>query len=1431
MKKNRIIQIATGALLLLTTIAGGATLAWLHPTTKVGNQGETNTLPIDGSSSSGYFAYGDGSSDHPYGIRIPRHLYNLAWLQYLGAFQNRQLYFELAGNVDMKGWTLPPIGTEDNPFVSQFNGQGYVVSNLTVSNNFGDYNVHPATITAFNTTTNKQPHIVGMFGVVGNYNNLPADSYDSSINTLTDTGIYNATIKTVLPDSLIGIAAGYNSADLSNIVVDASSTNIEASNSTYYAVPNATNPYTKNISDYTLVGYTTKTASIRHDDETIYDINTVAGKEFNAVEQSDDQGWGGSINMKTIYYRLASLRRTKSTDVSNSFQFRQEHYYYDGVERTTEAVNHTGVSSSPRTNGGYSNSRDAYSRYNGYNESGHEYIGSYNIYARAVDYGYPAWYTTLTTDQAYMYLSGGHYENRTYRTLNSHTGYPITDGNGHYLTANVTSGNNNSNNAGSITNSEVDSASLWSVPTTGTGYISTNYRYNGGTDRTYYLYVTDDHTIRLSTSTSYRTQFTYAKDSSTGKIRYLTSDNRYLTYANGVWSLALLSQDPSSFLNNGYQIYYNGHYLSRASNTTTGFASELSVENTYGWRFENTSNNNDVTIDSASSVRIYTMLSGNNTTKYYVTDNGDQDSYWRVGLTTTRNSATTFTVTRASNGVYRFNESSNLYLVCDYSNNVFSVRTARNNNNNRQRDLNVSLTSSLLPAYDPSASYALSETSSRTSTGPDYYQTSNDSTKSTNESRMYYTAEDTTYFPLNVEKDIDTYISNASTMNTRISSGDLDPKDSNTGYIVSGSYIGNNQTTLSSASSRIRISEYTIDNVGNSYSVSAGSTTTIADLSDSDVLTIDTSGSQTNMGALDTTSTTTMYPRYLDSKESFFKNSLTTSTTNNGTTTYSANTNVYGLHFMDSLISKESVVNGSKVYVLGNKCDNYQLPVNSVDFNLKQKGVVNFFAGSYYSGNKAFFSLHEVLRNDDAVQKTNGDSEPITGQYTSYNTIKDIKEIEEIWSTDQGTKTSKYANIYKYKGKTGAEMYSVPYRVDGQQQKYKMEKNSTTDSSTLYEYATMNATDFNSYCNTYGYTLRFKTSQIGAHSSLTSDSIYYFEFPMNPGEYCLGSVQDADGAYLLYLDIGANASKTQRTIFYEHFVVTENILTHPVGVALQDLSSSGEFEPGVVAISSTIDDSDSACMVIKPTASGTSSMDRSENSVAITRAQYQNAPPVYPNYAGNSVTITENGSALESQGLIVIHDITRMKYYDYNVNMENLTVTTITDTKTTAYDGTESTVRAIKQEIYNSSSQTGTPETYVYDSSIDQRDSMKVYNTDTGTRYTSADLLTIQNTVSSTLTTAVLKIQIDLSGLNDAYDNDLIFYADIGTYESYSGTYYAFDHYTIEIVVSSGQVVVKVVDFKSGDSYVADTIYIGSTLVTLNPYPDPITIVPVSTQP
>ena len=189
------------------------TLSWLSYLVTIDNS-YTSNKKIDGSTLGAYFAYGDGipSGSQPgthkvYGINKPRHLYNLAWLQYLGYFNKldnngelvNQYYFEidpnLEGELDMTGWVLPPIGTPEHPFVGNFNGNGKIITNLTVSNDYSDFNTHPSDVTLTNYQQH-QPDIVGFFGVVGNYNNNFAGTYDSSINQISGFGLKNIIVKT-----------------------------------------------------------------------------------------------------------------------------------------------------------------------------------------------------------------------------------------------------------------------------------------------------------------------------------------------------------------------------------------------------------------------------------------------------------------------------------------------------------------------------------------------------------------------------------------------------------------------------------------------------------------------------------------------------------------------------------------------------------------------------------------------------------------------------------------------------------------------------------------------------------------------------------------------------------------------------------------------------------------------------------------------------------------------------------------------------------------------------------------------------------------------------------------------------------------------------------------------------------------------------------
>ncbi len=122
--------------LLLALFAVGTAFAWFTIYTR--------QLNLDGAAAGAYFAYGNGASVKegdgekvgPFGITNQTHLYNLAWLQNTGRLKDKNYYFELGNDIVMgKGYILPPIGNEENPFNGTFNGNGHTITNLVISTN------------------------------------------------------------------------------------------------------------------------------------------------------------------------------------------------------------------------------------------------------------------------------------------------------------------------------------------------------------------------------------------------------------------------------------------------------------------------------------------------------------------------------------------------------------------------------------------------------------------------------------------------------------------------------------------------------------------------------------------------------------------------------------------------------------------------------------------------------------------------------------------------------------------------------------------------------------------------------------------------------------------------------------------------------------------------------------------------------------------------------------------------------------------------------------------------------------------------------------------------------------------------------------------------------------------------------------------------
>ena len=185
---------------------------------------------------------------------------------------------------------------------------------------------------------------------------------------------------------------------------------------------------------------------------------------------------------------------------------------------------------------------------------------------------------------------------------------------------------------------------------------------------------------------------------------------------------------------------------------------------------------------------------------------------------------------------------------------------------------------------------------------------------------------------------------------------------------------------------------------------------------------------------------------------------------------------VYGMHFMNAAISISNLIVAPKVVINGSTYTNYQMPEDSIDFRLKTKGYINFFAGTYYApsggtANNSFFSLYEINRN------------AVTNKITS------MKHIEKIYG-DPTSETKQY--LYKYEGESAP---SLPT----------------------------------------GYVEMFDCSWIES-PTMVNYSMYYYEIPVNAGEYALGSVEGKYGAYLCYLDIGASAASHQSVLGSIDFV-------------------------------------------------------------------------------------------------------------------------------------------------------------------------------------------------------------------------------------------------------------------------------------------------------
>ena len=315
-----------------------------------------------GSAKASYFGGGDGSSEEKaYVISSSTHFYNLAWLQYLGYFNaagganngRLQSYFKLTKNIDMSELqrngtvsALPPIGTEQYPFIGNFNGNGHKIDNVFVSNLMSDLIVRPTTyktatddnnnevLAVYGTagTTTKAVNIVGLFGVTGDYgvsadekgvvsgSNEYTNKFKDSLSLPTaattsgaDEVYYgvmkvgnlytdNLSVKSASSKTLVGLAAGYASASLNNVGVYRCSITVNAgATGLSDSAP---------LSNYSLLG--------DYNDAVI----TWDEKPSGSGGGGSGNDWGGSIDFydlsKRITYILNKNQQCNSFTITNS---------------------------------------------------------------------------------------------------------------------------------------------------------------------------------------------------------------------------------------------------------------------------------------------------------------------------------------------------------------------------------------------------------------------------------------------------------------------------------------------------------------------------------------------------------------------------------------------------------------------------------------------------------------------------------------------------------------------------------------------------------------------------------------------------------------------------------------------------------------------------------------------------------------------------------------------------------------------------------------------------------------------------------------------------------------------------------------------------------------------------------------------------------
>lgn len=322
-KKSFILIVAA-----LTVFVGlvTATLAWF-------GYAHSFDPDVSGDAITGYFAGGDGlTKETAYLITEPIHVYNLAWLQYMGMLNQDvgsdgkiiQYHFVLGQDIDMGDMILPPIGTERYPFIGHFDGQGYCLRDLTVSNYIGG-NEHGISTRPLTVIDMENVDVVGFFGIIGDYNGQYGDNLtekktdqegnEYTVNAVHDLFLDSLTVRTESTRSLIGLFAGFVNGTVDNVGIGGESSLQIGAGTLPLGESDIIDALVKEdftedqitklqqvISMHSVIG--------GYDGDSIFwgDYPTEDDDGETDIPDGDgDSGWGGSINILEIKKRVAYI--------------------------------------------------------------------------------------------------------------------------------------------------------------------------------------------------------------------------------------------------------------------------------------------------------------------------------------------------------------------------------------------------------------------------------------------------------------------------------------------------------------------------------------------------------------------------------------------------------------------------------------------------------------------------------------------------------------------------------------------------------------------------------------------------------------------------------------------------------------------------------------------------------------------------------------------------------------------------------------------------------------------------------------------------------------------------------------------------------------------------------------------------------------------